>query len=279
MRYISEDQVLRSLPANWLDLANTKSNELREMSREQRKKALATGSEVWSKLKDELATCSGGKCWYCETQDTRSDNAIDHFRPKGKVAECDGHEGYWWLAFDWRNFRYSCTFCNSRRKDRSTGDSGGKQDHFPLLDESGRVVGPDQDLKNEKPCLLDPLSPTDPRLLWFDEDGSAVPRYSPGTADRLRKRAEVSIELYHLNHTRIREKRKLLANDIARNVRKADRYFNDYESGDPSAEDMIEAVFEQLVKAVSEKSEYSAAARSYLYGLRTPERPWIDELI
>ncbi len=34
---------------------------------------------------------------------------------RGSVLENSENEGYWWLAFDWKNYRYFCTWCNQRR--------------------------------------------------------------------------------------------------------------------------------------------------------------------
>lgn len=56
------------------------------------------------------------KCGYCEiTYDAPGARNIDHYRPKGKVNECDGHGGYWWLAATWSNLIPSCLACNQTR--------------------------------------------------------------------------------------------------------------------------------------------------------------------
>ena len=86
---------------------------------------------VWQQLKDALAECSYDKCWYCEIKQERSDNAVDHFRPKSL---------YPWLAFEKSNFRYTCTYCNSRRKNPDTGETEGKGDAFPLLGGTPRAT-------------------------------------------------------------------------------------------------------------------------------------------
>ena len=39
-------------------------------------------SKIWRDLKNALADLSHDKCWYCEVKQERSDNAVDHFRPK-----------------------------------------------------------------------------------------------------------------------------------------------------------------------------------------------------
>ena len=99
---------------------------------------------------------SDDKCWYCESKQIRLDRHVDHYRPKNSVAECADHPGYWWLAFRSYNYRYSCTYCNSRRVDQRSGQAGGKADHFPLRDESRRAFSPDDPIDDEQPTLLDP---------------------------------------------------------------------------------------------------------------------------
>lgn len=49
--------------------------------------ALPHEQAVWRDLKDGLANLLHDKCWYCETAVDRSDNAVDHFRPKGRVSD------------------------------------------------------------------------------------------------------------------------------------------------------------------------------------------------
>lgn len=67
---------------------------------------------IWSDVKDRLKKVSNGKCWYCESRQERSDNAVDHYRPKSV---------YPWLAYELSNFRYACTYCNSIRRNQQTG--------------------------------------------------------------------------------------------------------------------------------------------------------------
>ena len=72
-----------------------------------RKKIIDGHAYVWSELKDLLLKWSHQKCWYSELREDGSDYHVDHFRPKGRVLN-DGErprDGYWWLAFDWRNYR------------------------------------------------------------------------------------------------------------------------------------------------------------------------------
>ena len=191
MRYI--DQFELALPEGWLE------------------KAIAAGTivdggakpddhrTVWAELKDALAALfPEKKCWYCESPVDRADNAVDHFRPKGRVADAaKPHAGYRWLAFDHNNFRYACTFCNSRRIDVVNGTAGGKADRFPLLDETKRLYAPGS-LNQERPKLLDPCELNDWELLGCRrENGKPCPT-SQDPSDR--HRAEESISIYHLDY-------------------------------------------------------------------------------
>ena len=73
-------------------------------------------SHIWRECKTSLKHASYDKCYYCEMKDIRSDGTVDHYRPKSK---------YKWAAYRFDNFRFACTFCNSRRTDQKTGEVGG----------------------------------------------------------------------------------------------------------------------------------------------------------
>jgi hypothetical protein len=199
----------------------------------------------------------------------RSYNAVDHFRPKNSVAECKGHTGYWWLAFDWTNYRFSCTFCNTYGSRQARGTEGGKHNHFPLWDDSRRAWKPKDRLLSEQPLLLDPISASDPPLLWFDPDGSAVPHPRCGAEDSyLYSRARNSIRFYHLNQPDILERRQAICRELIRLVDQADLLYSSYEDGDMTARAALASNLAALRNAISEKAEYSATARAMLMELR-----------
>lgn len=273
MRYVPRERI--RLPNDWVNRAHLVEEEIGGLSGAERNRRINECSFIWHMLKAELMRCSHNKCWYCESIQDRSDNAVDHFRPKGKVAECADHEGYWWLAFSWTNYRFCCTYCNSHRKDQITGD-GGKQDHFPLLDENRRARYPTDNLDREQPCLLDPTKTSDPGLLWFDEEGSAVPRYPQQEYKILYCRAFESIKFYHLNYYITKGKRETLYKDVERLVKEGDKYFNRFASGDSDIEYAFIQVLERLRTMLDEQSEFSAATRSFLLGLRSDSREWLD---
>lgn len=221
-------------------------------------------SAVWRASKDRLKKVSQGKCWYCEARQERSDNAVDHFRPKSI---------YPWLAFKLSNFRYACTFCNSIRTNPETGESSGKGDHFPLFNTTRAVNS--TELNNEDIVLLDPCRGGDPGLLDFRADGAPCPKY-PNQVKRC-ERAEKTIRYYHLNHPELVESRRQLALQIEGWVDGADAIYNSLDQGDPKIERAFSRFAENICRAIAEGSEFSVFARRIVDGYR--DRPWIEDLL
>ena len=108
---------------------------------EEKSSVISMYRDLWRDLVKDLGALTADKCWYSEARQVGTDRDIDHFRPKGSIHGT-GHEGYWWLAFEKSNFRYSCIFCNRRRTDEDSGSTGGKHNRFPLVDESARAQLP-----------------------------------------------------------------------------------------------------------------------------------------
>ncbi len=67
--------------------------------------------------KNWLLALSGGKCWFSEVRELYSHYDVEHFRPKKEAKGLDGadRDGYWWLAFDYMNFRV-CGYVGNRKK-------------------------------------------------------------------------------------------------------------------------------------------------------------------
>ena len=277
MRFIDVGQLRPLLPADWEDRARNATADVRAAPSGERAAVVEKHADLWRELKNLLQQLSHGKCWYCELRQERSDNAVDHFRPKNRVAECAGHEGYWWCAFDWHNYRFSCTFCNSRRRDREGGTAGGKHDHFPLLDEAGRARDENDDLDLENPELLDPTSHGDPTLLYFGDDGYPCPREHDATKPQHR-RARTSIELYHLDHIGAVEARLELLRRIKRLVALGNDQYDHTHQGNPEAVRAYSDVAEELKEMMADQSPLSMAARDMIRGQRDDRHSWIDGL-
>src|SRR5688572_8642628 len=61
------------------------------------KKSFTYAAYKGADVKSALETLFHGKCAYCETRYSASAPVdIEHYRPKGAVAEDPAHGGYWW---------------------------------------------------------------------------------------------------------------------------------------------------------------------------------------
>lgn len=234
-------------------------------------------SDLWTRLKPRLEDLSERKCWYCETRENRSDRAVDHYRPKNKVRQAKPpFHGYWWLAFDHGNYRLCCTWCNSRRCDRTTGISGGKGDYFLLVNEKNRVRVEGASVKHEGPLFLDPCKPQDVALLWYADDGRVIPKFDEKQKPEAFKRADKSIEYYNLNERDIKEARQMLYHKIKDLVEQGDYHFEDSFNGVPDADHSLGQIIKSLGELIDKKAEYSAFAKAIIEGFKKADRLWMD---
>jgi uncharacterized protein (TIGR02646 family) len=156
------------------------------------------------------------KCAYCETGGLAGFPwDVEHFRPKGSVAEDSSHPGYYWLAYTWTNIYPSCVFCNQRRRDQRTfddptvGPATGKLDQFPIADERNRARTPDDPLEAEDPLLLDPCRDQPDQHLMFDAAGRVSSRGGSPKGD-------ATIRVFGLNHRkRLRDARLAVLADVS----------------------------------------------------------------
>jgi hypothetical protein len=71
-------------------------------------------SAFWTEAKEQLKKECSGKCAYCEAPtDSVAHGDVEHFRPKSI---------YWWLAYTYENYLFSCQICNQTYK----------SDNFPI---------------------------------------------------------------------------------------------------------------------------------------------------
>jgi len=288
-------------PPGWHDRATQALNELRkeienaelaaQLSEQDvaiaRNKAITAGldkekrKKIWREIAPHLGRLRNEKCWYSESKNSGSDKDIDHFRPKNAVAGDPSHEGYWWRAFDWLNYRYSCKWCNQRRVDVIHDTDGGKWDYFPV-GSSFRARQEGDNCDEEEVDLLDPTIADDCKLLTFRPDGQPIPAKQPGTREY--KRAETSIWLYHLNHKDFVDDRKNLAGRVQRLIQ-------DMETLRPQITNsrMRKLYLNQemeLLRLIDRNSDYSAAALAYaraeVYKMERGhqvKREWIEEIL
>ncbi|MFF3588396.1 HNH endonuclease [Streptomyces sp. NPDC002387] len=269
MIFIDVEEVKLKIKPTWLAAARDVKKLLSAAATaKERKRIIDDNSHLWRELKTILASVSHLKCWYCETRDHRSDNAVDHYRPKSRVAG-EHHPGYWWLAFDSDNFRFACTYCNSWRNGPE-GTAGGKQDYFPILAGSIRAVGPESILSEEVPLLIDPCSATDVALLWFDETGQASGNPHGMEFDSAAKqKVTESIKYYHLDHVPLVEARRRIYAEVLKicdDADKANKWWN--KSREQSAYDGYREAMGRLARSLKRENEYSAVALCAIRGYR-----------
>lgn len=204
------------------------------------------------------------KCAYCEWKPIGgSDWDVEHYRPKGRVAEREDHPGYYWLAYTWSNLYLSCTHCNQKRKDKPRWadptelPAAGKLDQFPLDDESTRVMshGGNDHLADEDTLLIDPCYDDPEDYLGFDPIGQVFSlEDSPY--------GEATIKVFNLRRRRLRTLRQEKVETtviILKFVRKYEQEGNDAVAGD----------FRSLLDDdKSDSAEFAAVAR---YIDRNPE--------
>lgn len=162
-----------------------------------------------------------GKCAYCETRYAASAPVdIEHYRPKGAVAEDVDHGGYWWIAMDWQNLLPSCIDCNRKRGQviitpsssladlanaaKSKISQSGKKDSFPLAATGVRAIYDATDFGVEHALLVNPCNedPASSLAYCFDSAHPAGLIIPTGDAGQ-QERGAVSIQVYGLNRLKL----------------------------------------------------------------------------
>ncbi len=274
MRHIPKAEVKAILPEDWNEKSTAALEKLEGVyanDPEDKRKISKTidGNTLWSKLRAPFAKLRNNKCWYCESIIKRSHKPIDHYRPKNAVRDCSNHGGYWWLAYDWENYRLCCTYCNSFGKEETRGVAGGKGTEFPLWEEKSRQCTRGS-CAGERPLLLDPFKKADTSLLWFESNGNVIPHPTKceDTDGYAYKKAEVSIAIYNLREDDLKECRGTLCDEIETKARNSDKYYAKYLNGDAMAYEAWEDNLEFLSKAVGKNAEYSKAVVHTLMHIR-----------
>ncbi len=176
-------------PKKLIQEAKTVTKQLYEAKTPAERNVIIKKNEkLWGKFKEWLLEQSQNKCWYTEARNDSSHFEVEHFRPKKwRNTGKDEFEGYWWLAFNWNNYRV-CGNAPNRKKGA----------FFPLHPDSKRASSDKPQLiDDELFTLLDPIEFDDTQLLSFDNVGLCTP--APGCDGWEKTRARVSIDRYGLN--------------------------------------------------------------------------------
>lgn len=235
-------------------------------------------------LRFALQRLVGNKCWYSEVPLEGADPNVDHFRPKGRVREVDQNlqptknplPGYWWWAFEWRNFRLVSMHSNQRRVDVDT--EGGKADFFPVIG-ARAVPRSDYAICVEDVIPIDPCNQTDVALLWFDADGA--PSCSAWKRSKSKEdewRVKVSIWLYHLDKQEIVARRRDHMDEIRTELLNADTDYRLWKGtlGNVISKNSFEKRLATINGLTSNKSVFSGAKRAAIRA-SSAQYPWIDE--
>ncbi|KAF0130001.1 MAG: hypothetical protein FD155_1787 [Bacteroidetes bacterium] len=230
MRYIDKNRFQEAVEAfGWDAIKQAQHNAMKGMDVERKKEYIRTHPE-WNKLQPIMLGLSHNKCWYSEAPIGSSDFEVDHFRPKCKSkVKVDYTEskstntvlkenGYWWLAYEWSNYRLSGGLTNKLRRDRlgDCEDVEGKGDYFPLdCNDVGRVANDEENINCEVPILLDPFNQEDVSLLTFDSNGEVI---SAGYSDYEHQRVLQSIFYYHLDLEQLNKERLMAWKDCEREI-------------------------------------------------------------
>lgn len=219
--------------------------------REERNALIDANSGHWGELKDWLLALSAGKCWFSEVRELYSHYDVEHFRPKKEAKALDSavRDGYWWLAFDYMNFR-ACGNVGNRKK-------GG---WFPLKDGSLCSTFADQCEESETRYLLDPIDDDDVDLIAFDEEGKVIPM--PGTSEWDQQRVQETVVRLKLNdHVPLAEERRKV-------WQKIDGLIEDFKAAkarcggnNPAAKAKLLEVRSNIREMTSRTAELSAVAR------------------
>lgn len=216
----------------------------------ERNKLIDDNRDHWSKLKPWLLTLSGGKCWFTEARDIASHLDVEHFRPKKSSRGVKGPErdGYWWLAFDYMNFRIAGTVPNRK-----------KGVWFPLRRGSPCSTYQQQCEGDEVPHFLDPTNAHDVTLLAFDEEGRAIP--APGIPRWERVRVLRTVERLKLSeHQALAEERRKVWQRVTGQIAKYEKAKQQARTSAAARERMSQAARE-ITSLSRSSAELSAVAK------------------
>ncbi len=195
MRYVDHRHLRRLADLAQINASNVA---IATIPADERSAFINTHDHECSDLRGALWGLGSMKCWYSEASLQQPEGQVEHYRPKKRLHGA-GHGGYWWRAFDWQNLRLAHTTVNRRKTDYLTGKRAGKGSYFPIRDEARRATNAAEEA-DEEPLLLDPVVASDTLLICFSEEsGAPRPRYTKEQNEWLNRRAEESIEYYHLD--------------------------------------------------------------------------------
>lgn len=236
---------------DWLDRADALTANLLAADAATIKQIIDGNENMWGELKQHFCDVLHRKCWYSESVNDFAHCHVDHFRPKGKAEDEDGNiqdGGYWWLAFSWRNYRYSAPAGNIRKK------------HYFHVN-ANKAFTPVDAIESEDIRFLDPCEPGDPEKLKFNNEGMVSPKNEIETS-RDYIQAEYTIRRMNLNMGGLIEGRKDNYRKSARIIRETQALLTLQQAKyDMARHQTIKEKLKELYELASKYSPYSAAVK------------------
>lgn len=188
-------KITGSPPQDWVDEADAVTEQLRKAPNATARATIIEKHEgLWrdERIRGWLLRQFSNKCWYSEAYESVSSVHVDHYRPKGRVKESlggDTSDGYWWLAFDWSNYRICGQLLNVK-----------KGDLFPVVEGPRCTADGTIALRLESPILIDPIDEDDVGLISYEKDEDAcLAVCASDIAEADKTRVTQSIEILGLN--------------------------------------------------------------------------------
>ena len=204
----------------------------------------------WGKLTPWLLALSEGKCWFTEARDIASHLDVEHFRPKKAACNAKGPErdGYWWLAFDFMNFRIAGTVPNRK-----------KGVWFPLRQDSPCSSYTKRCEGDEIAHFLDPTNAHDVTLLAFDEEGKAIPAPGVSRWDFIRVRRTVN-RLKLTEHQLLTEERRKIWQRVTTQINNYKRALSESKNS-AAARERVKIAAREIATLTQRNAELSAVAK------------------
>lgn len=212
---------------------------------------------MWGELKDFLLNISHNKCWYSEARDSYNHLHVDHFRPKKVALGIDkvNYGGYWWLTFQWMNYRVCGGTGNVRKKDK-----------FPVR--NNKAIDINSALEDEIIYFLDPCEEEDVLKITFNENGEITPISVAGWDF---ERVSYTILALNLNFKLLKEARKEIWIKCSSIITETQNLMaqNDV-APSPHRRGQIKEKIKQLKELVLPSAAFSATAKACLASAGLP---------
>ncbi len=248
-----------------IDEGSELTRQLKTLPVEQRNDFIEKHADYWRKLKEHYIKLSYGKCWYTEAKEVASNYHMDHFRPKKQPKElkreikenCEietvtSAEAYWWLAFDWKNYRLAASIPNTS-----------KGVYFPLKTGTS-AIKEGEDTSLEWCGLLDPTDVHDVSLIAFGIDGKVYPScLDMNSWDA--KRVALSVRVFNLDHITLVDARKEIQQTCKTKIEMIKNAQREYaQTNSPGYRKLLKEYIMDLRDMTKPTAELSAVARNYI---------------